>query len=127
MATTEERLQILKMIEEGKISAAEGAELLRALDNKGEKIQAQEPMKGASSPRWFRVRVTDVNTGRNKVNINIPMGLVNVGIKMGARFAPEIEGQQLEGIMDAVRSGQLGKVMDITDEEDGERVEIFVE
>lgn len=127
MATTEERLQILKMIEEGKISAAEGAELLRALDTKGDKVQAQEPMKGASSPRWFRVRVTDVNSGRNKVNINIPMGLVNVGIKMGARFAPEIEGERLEDILDAVRSGQLGKVMDITDDEDGERVEIFVE
>lgn len=127
MASTEERLQILKMIEEGKISAAEGAELLRALDTKGDKQQPQEPMKGASAPRWFRVRVTDVNSGRNKVNINIPMGLVNVGIKMGARFAPEIEGHQLESIMDAVRSGQLGKVMDITDEEDGERVEIFVE
>lgn len=127
MATTEERLQILKMIEEGKISAAEGAELLRALDTKGEKAPVQEPLKGASSPRWFRVRVTDVNTGRNKVNINIPMGLVNVGIKMGARFAPEIEGEGLENILDAVRSGQLGKVMDITDDEDGERVEIFVE
>lgn len=127
MATTEERLQILKMIEEGKISAAEGAELLRALDTKGDRPQAPEPMKGASAPRWFRVRVTDVQTGRNKVNINIPMGLVNVGIKMGARFAPEIEGEKLEGILDAVRSGQLGKVMDITDEEDGERVEIFVE
>ena len=127
MATTEERLQILKMIEEGKISAAEGAELLRALDIKGDKPQAPEPLKGASAPRWFRVRVTDVNTGRNKVNINIPMGLVNVGIKMGARFAPEIEGEQLENILEAVRSGQHGKVMDITDEEDGERVEIFVE
>jgi hypothetical protein len=128
MATTEERLQILKMIEEGKISATEGAELLRALEvNKGDRQPAQEPMKGASAPRWFRVRVTDTNTGRNKVNINIPMGLVNVGIKMGARFAPEIEGKQLDDIMDAVRSGQLGKVMDITDEEDGERVEIFVE
>ena len=127
MATTEERLQILKMIEEGKISAAEGAELLRALDTKSDRPITPEPLKGASAPRWFRVRVTDVNTGRNKVNINIPMGLVNVGIKMGARFAPEIEGQQLEDILDAVRSGQLGKVMDITDEEDGERVEIFVE
>jgi hypothetical protein len=127
MATTEERLQILKMIEEGKISATEGAELLRALDTKGDRPQPQEPMKGASAPRWFRVRVTDVQSGRNKVNINIPMGLVNVGIKMGARFAPEIEGERLEGILDAVRSGQLGKVMDITDEEDGERVEIFVE
>jgi len=127
MATTEERLQILKMIEEGKISAAEGAELLRALDTKSEKQPVQEPMKGPSAPRWFRVRVTDVNTGRNKVNINIPMGLVNVGIKMGARFAPEIEGERLENILDAVRSGQQGKVMDITDDEDGERVEIFVE
>ena len=127
MATTEERLQILKMIEEGKISAAEGAELLRALDTKGERGPPLEPMKGNSNPRWFRVRVTDVQTGRNKVNVNIPMGLVNVGIKMGARFAPEIEGAQLNSIMDAVRSGQLGKIMDITDDEDGERVEIFVE
>jgi hypothetical protein len=127
MASTEERLQILKMIEEGKISAAEGAELLRALDHKSDRAPTQEPLKGVSAPRWFRVRVTDTNTGRNKVNINIPMGLVNVGIKMGARFAPEIEGQQLESILEAVRSGQQGKVMDIVDEEDGERVEIFVE
>ncbi|MBP9657205.1 MAG: hypothetical protein KBD86_05245 [Candidatus Promineofilum sp.] len=64
-----------------------------------------------------------LNTGRNQVNINIPMGLVNVGIKMGAWFAPEIEGERLEGILDAVRSSQLGTVMDITDEEDGERVQ----
>ena len=127
MATTEERLQILKMIEEGKISAAEGAELLRALDTKSEKFPTPEPMKGASAPRWFRVRVTDTNTGRNKVNINIPMGLVNVGIKMGARFAPQIEGKELNTIMDAVRSGQLGKIVDIVDTDDGERVEIFVE
>lgn len=127
MATTEERLQILKMIEEGKISATEGAELLRALDTKGERGQPLEPMKGTSSPRWFRVRVTDVQSGRNKVNVNIPMGLVNVGIKMGARFAPEIEGARLDSIMDAVRSGQLGKIIDIVDAEDGERVEIFVE
>jgi hypothetical protein len=127
MATTEERLQILKMIEGGKISAAEGAELLRALSTKEERGPTLEPMKGVSAPRWFRVRVTDVQSGRNKVNVNIPMGLVNVGIKMGARFAPEIEGEQLEGIMDAIRSGQQGKIMDIVDEGDGERVEIFVE
>ena len=127
MASAEERMQILKMIEEGKISAAEGAELLRALETKGERGPTLEPMKGTSNPRWFRVRVTDVQTGRNKVNVNIPMGLVNVGIKMGARFAPQIEGKELNTIMDAVRSGQLGKIVDIVDTDDGERVEIFVE
>ncbi len=126
MTSAEERMQILRMIEEGKISASEGAELLRAVDKSSRSAQA-EPLKGSSTPRWFRVRVTDLNSGRNKVNVNIPMGLVNVGIKMGAKFAPEIEGSEYESIMDAIRSGQQGKIMDIYDEEDGERVEIFVE
>jgi hypothetical protein len=126
MANTEERMQILKMIEEGKITAAEGADLLRALDQDNQSPK-NEPLKGASSPRWFRVRVTDMNSGRNKVNVNIPMGLVNVGIKMGARFAPEMEGMEYEQIMEAIKSGQQGKVMDVTDDESGERVEIFVE
>lgn len=126
MATTEERMQILKMIEEGKISASDGAELLRALERDGPAKPA-EPLKGASQPRWFRVRVTDLSTGKSKVSVNIPMGLVNVGMKMGARFAPEMEGVDFEELTEAVRSGASGKVMDVIDEEEGERVEIFVE
>jgi hypothetical protein len=127
MATAEERLQILKMIEDGKISAADGAELLRAIGREKSPASTVEPLKGASNPRWFRVRVTDLSSGRNKVNVNIPFGLVNVGLKMGARFAPEMEGVDFEEIMEAVRSGQQGKVLDVTDDESGERVEIFVE
>ena len=119
-------MQILRMIEEGNISAAEGAQLLRALDS-ADRGTASEPLKGSSKPRWFRVRVTDTKTGRKKVDVNIPMGLVNVGIKMGAKFAPEIDGEQYETIMEAVRTGQQGKIMDVFDEEDGEHVEIFVE
>jgi len=127
MASAEERMQILKMIEDGKISAADGAELLRALSREKGPTAMVEPLKGASNPRWFRVRVTDLNSGRNKVNVNIPFGLVNVGLKMGARFAPDMEGVDFEQIMEAVRSGQQGKVLDVMDEEGGERVEIFVE
>jgi hypothetical protein len=127
MATAEERLQILKMIEEGKISAAEGAELLRALSKDKSNQSSVEPLKGASNPRWFRVRITDTQSGRNKVNVNIPFGLVNVGLKMGARFAPEMEDVDFEELMEAIRSGKQGKVLDVMDEEGGEHVEIFVE
>jgi hypothetical protein len=114
------------MIEQGKISASEGTELLRALDQT-EKGKPKEPLKGASPPRWFRVRVTDVNTGRNKVNVNIPIGLVNVGIKMGARFVPNLEDARFEEIRDALESGQQGKIFDAVDNESGEHIEIFVE
>ncbi len=128
MATVEERLKILKMIEEGKISADEGAKLLAAL---AESRRTPSPTPGMAlaggEARWFRVRVTDLATGKPKVNVNIPMGLVNVGIKMGARFAPGLEAEQMQAIADALKSGAVGKIVDVTDEEDGEHVEIFVE
>jgi hypothetical protein len=124
MATVEERMQILKMVEEGKISAEEGAKLLAAL-SASSKIGVQKREGGG--PKQFRVRVTDLASGRNKVNINIPMSLVNVGLKMGARFAPDIEGVNFDEVMEAVRSGSQGKIIDVVDDEDGERVEIYVE
>jgi hypothetical protein len=125
MATTEERMKILKMVEEGKISAEQGAQLLAALN---ESRKSTGPAAGPTGEaRWFRVRVTDLATGKTKVNVNIPMGLVNVGIKMGARFAPGFDSEQMGAIADALRSGASGKIIETTDEEDGERVEIFVE
>ncbi len=124
MASVEERMQILKMIEAGKISAEEGAKLLQAL-SVGGKSDKQKPAGGEA--RWFRVRVTDLDTGKNKVNVNIPMGLVNVGIKMGARFAPNVENLNYAELAEAIKSGAQGKIIDVVDEEDGERVEIFIE
>jgi hypothetical protein len=126
MATVEERMQILKMIEEGKISAKDGADLLRALDQDKDESPT-EPLKGASAARWFRVRITDTSSGKNKVNVNIPIGLVNVGMKMGAKFTPEIDGVDFESLWKAVNSGKQGKVIDLYDDDEGERVEIFVE
>lgn len=125
MATAEERMQILKMIEEKKITAEEGARLLAALSS-GKK---GAPSAGGprEEPRWFRVRVTDLHTGRPRVSVNIPVSLVNVAVKMGARFAPKIEGFDFNQVIEAMRSGQQGKVIDVTDEEQGERVEIYVE
>ena len=132
MTSTDERMQILKMIQEGKITAAEGAKLLEAL-NVGSKTDKRPPTPplppGApgSDARWFRVRVTDLGSGKNKVSVNIPMGLVNVAMRMGARFAPNVENVNYEEMAAAIKSGATGKVIDVTDEESGERVEIFVE
>jgi len=124
MTSTEERLQILKMIEEGKITAEEGARLLSAL---GKKQPTSPSSAGGSSARWFRVRVSDSATGKNKVNVNIPMGLVNVGLRMGARFIPEDAGIDLEELSEQIRSGAHGKIVEVSDEESGEHVEIFIE
>jgi hypothetical protein len=125
MATTEERMRILKMIEEKQISAADGAKLLEALQSNPANGEG-----GAGAPgraRWLRVRVTDRNSGRSKVNVNIPIGLMEVGLKMGARFAPDMQNMDISAIQTAIREGMQGKILEVDDDEDGEHVEVFVE
>ena len=77
--------------------------------------------------RWLRVRVTDVATGRSKATVQIPIALLDAGMKIGAHFAPEVEGVDMSSVMDALRAGVTGKIIDVTDDEDGEHVEIYVE
>jgi hypothetical protein len=125
MATTEERMQILNMVAEGQISAEDGAKLLAALEpaKKDVRVVAQAP----SAPKWFRVRVTDLESGKSKVNVNLPMSLVDVGTRMGARFAPELEDLDFNDIIEQIKSGAQGKIIEVEDAEGGERVEIYVE
>lgn len=125
MATTEERMEILKMIQSGQISAEEGATLLAALVEREEPRPRPEPAARRQQPRRLRIRVSDLETGRHKVNINLPWNLINVGMHMGARFAPEEI--DLEEVMQALQAGTEGKIVDVEDAQDKERVEIFVE
>jgi hypothetical protein len=128
MANGEERMKILKMIEEGKISADEGAKLLSALSGISKAGSSfAHPSGAGGSARWLRIRVTDVRTGRSKASVQIPLALVDAGMKIGAHFAPEVEGVDMSNVMDALRMGVTGKIIDVVDDEDGEHVEIFVE
>jgi hypothetical protein len=124
MATMEERMKILKMIEEGKLSPEEGAQLLSAL---GRKSTPGIPGLSTGGAKWLRVRVTDLKSGRSKATVQIPLALMDAGMKIGAHFAPEIDGVNMDQLMAALRSGMTGKIIDATDDEDGEHVEIFVE
>jgi hypothetical protein len=113
------------MISEGKITAEDGAKLLNALHYSGP--SAASGVQGSGKARWFRVRVTDVETGRVKVNVNLPLSLVNVATKMGARFSPEMQDFDWDELMVAIKEGASGKLVEVEDDTGGERVEVFVE
>ncbi len=123
MSLSEERLRILKLIESGQVTAEEGARLIDALGEES----ARERARPNALPRSLRVRVTDLNTHRHKVNVTIPVSLVEVGLKLGARLAPPAAGAYADDIMRAITGGATGRIIDVQDIEEGERVEIFVD
>ncbi len=147
MVTAEERMQILQMLQDGKISTEAAAQLLQAM---GDDVPAappapqpepQIPMPSAQPsaqpgaqpadptrrPRWLRVRVTDTDSGRPRVNVRLPISLVNLGLKLGARYTPEIEGLDVQALLKAAQMGDTGAFVDVFDEDDGEHVEVFLE
>jgi hypothetical protein len=124
MVTSDERIKILKMLEEGKISSEEAARLLKTLS---QSKTDQASLKSKRDPRWLRVRVTDTKRNKTSVNVNLPVELVNVGLRLGARFIPEVEGVDLEELYQAMRDGLTGKIVDVVDEVENQRVEIYVE
>ena len=125
MATSEERLKILKMVDEGKITAEEGAKLLSTLSESRKPTNAnKKPTLRAGGARWLRVRVTDMATGKAKATVNLPLGLVDAGLNIASQYAPGVDFNEL---VEAINAGAAGKIIDVADEEDGEHVEIFIE
>ena len=49
------------------------------------------------------------------------------GLRVGAQFAPEMDGLDLGELSEILRSGADGKIVEVIDEEDGEHVEIYIE
>jgi hypothetical protein len=124
MATNEERMKILKMIDEGKITAEEGAKLLAALSEQRKTVKRKTLSEASGGARWLRIRVTDLVTGKSKATVNLPLGLVDAGLNIASQYAPGIEFDEL---IEAIKDGAEGKIIDVIDDEDGEHVEIYIE
>ena len=128
----EERMRILKLVEEGTISAEEASRLLRAL---------VETPRGKRA-RWLKVRV--YRDEEPKVSVNLPVSLLKLGAKIGGKLAislPEKAQEKLrkKGI-DPSNLETLGKIEELLNElvgegpfklvdvqEGDEKVEVYLE
>ena len=124
MANVEERMKILKMVDEGKITAEEGAKLLATLNESSKSATKPSWRTSVGGTRWLKIRVTDMVTGKAKATVNLPLGLVDAGLNIASKYAPDIAFDEL---IQAINAGAEGKIIDVLDEEDDEHVEIFIE
>jgi len=116
---SDERMRILKMLEEKKITAEQAAKLLDSLG---------EPVSGTG--RFLKVKVWDMNQEKLKVNVKVPLGLV----KWGMRFVPESaqakireKNIDLTAVTEAIEKDLVGKIVEVDDDEKGEHVEVYIE
>ncbi|MCD2492596.1 hypothetical protein LQE92_08145 [Lacrimispora sp. NSJ-141] len=98
----DETLRILKMIEEGTITAEQGAELLSAM-NADMPLQQTQIIKSGYDKKMFRVIVD--STSGDKVRVQFPVGAVKKILKVTGKLPiPEkdLQGVDLSSMMDAI-------------------------
>ena len=129
-----ERLRILQMLEQRQITAAEAAELLAAVTDRGREARRRERNRWlvddlappSDRARWIRVRVTDERTGQVRTNVSVPIGMVGFGLNFARRFRNVPGVGMVDDLFEAVRSGRRGTIFDVANE-GGERVEILID
>ena len=95
----EDKMRILNLLSEGKISAEEASKLLEALgaDEKKEEIIAFKGKQGRK-PTKLRVEVdANENSKKSKVNINIPLSLVRTMGPIIAKNLPQEARDEMSG------------------------------
>ena len=120
----EEKMRILKMLEDKKISSAEAMALLEAL------CKALPDKAAERRGRVLRIRVYENGGAEPKVNINVPLGWAKfmapfLESKIRAKLADKGYNMDLGKIQEAIDSQEPMKIVDVQD--GGDKVEIFIE
>ena len=124
---TEERKTILEMVKDSKITTEEADKLLEEIDGK----QSSATVIGPNSlnKKFLRIRVDDGSD--TKVNVNIPIALAEVGLKMVPKEKLQINGNEItiDHILQLIEEGTEGELVNIDVNENGKqtKVNIFID
>lgn len=89
----QERLKVLNMIAEGKITAEEGGKLLEALDKKEEKkIEPVEVKKEKGNINYLFVDINPKSdSSSEKVHVKVPLALVRAGVNIASMLPADVQ------------------------------------
>jgi SHOCT-like domain len=131
----DDRARILEMLQRGKITVDEAERLLDAVGTAGAEAggpASPPPPPPPRKPRRLVVRITDTRTGKVKTNVRLPFvgwGLLNklTRSQLGRRLREHGADLDRGELGRAARGDKTGHIVDVTDEESGERVEVLFE
>ena len=120
----DKRLEILEKLENRQISAEEATSLLEGV-SEGSWAKLASP-KETVQRQHVRIRVSDLASGIMKVDLRLPLGLVNTVLYVGGHLSPDMENYDTEKLKDLIETLSTHQDKRHLDS-DGERLEISID
>jgi polyhydroxyalkanoate synthesis regulator phasin len=150
-----DRMEILRKVAAGEITVDEAEKLLQEVSsqpkaeaepeaaNPGSESRegpAQDKAKRSETSsesrtdlRWLHVRVHDLETDRDQVKVNVPIGLIWPGFWFGSRCGWGWRSGWMrhwswwDEVEEALESGKTGTLVDVEDDEHRKHVTVYVD
>lgn len=124
-AVVDRRLEIIEQLEQGQISAQTASQMLESVDH-GAWTRLVPEADRNTERRHLRIRVSDLNSGMMKVDLRLPMGLVNTVLYTGGQFSADLEEASVRQLRELLGRDGLHETPEQVDA-DGERLEVSLE
>ncbi len=117
-----EKKIVLQMLKEGKITVEDAEKLLEEQDE----IAVETTSVKTTNRKFFRVLVNEAN--KTKVNINIPIALAEVGLKLIPKNVLHVGDNNInpEDILNLIKEGIDGEFVNIDTIDNGKEVKVKV-
>lgn len=109
--------EILKKLEKGDINSEEALHEIA-----GERQQDQ-----IYNGHFLRIQVSGIDDVQPRVHVRIPLRMLKMGLDIGAVYAPELKGLDLQKIVADLHAFADGSIIEVEDFESGEKVVISID
>ncbi len=125
-------MMIMKLVEEGKLTAEEAGTLLKKLEEAGKR----DEVEFASKVNYLRVKLEDIRANRTVMDSKLPVLLVQVGIQMGRKLWKDALRQypdlrhfniNFREIYSRIKQDEPGKVAELTSKDGTQRLTVWLE
>ncbi len=120
----EQRIRVMEQLEDGRISAETANQLLAKVEESP--LARLSPAAPAGERRHVRIQVRDLPSGMMKVDLRLPIGLVNTVMYMGGQVSELLSQQDSERLKELIALGTAHETAQ-TLEADGSRMEVSLE
>ena len=124
----EERLKVLEMVGEGKLTAEQGAELLKAMVPTKEERKIVKLEAKAAAAKLIKIKVQAEGTN---IDVKLPLGIAKAALAVaGPQIESALEDQDIDldlaAILQFIEEDFVGEIVDITTD-NGEIIKIVIE
>lgn len=131
----DERLRILNLVATAAMAPAEAAGLLEAMQDQvqapgappEQALRTAREAESGPRPVSIRLQIGSVATGRDSVNISLPIALAEATLRFVPRRTLEEAGINVPNLIAALRSGQTGLIFEGRHDRDRQYIRVTVE